>query len=595
MFGLSVPGRGRRTEQGRIFVTLGPPLSVRKVRARDLRPMEIWYYQNRPGFGETAYFRILFYQPDRNGEFKLYDPGADRPKNLVVDPLPKSDPQGAGVLASGWDALDGQAYQNLLALAPEAAESAVSCFPGTRDPSMAARSSRLLADIRTSPYKRVDDAYARAFQERKTPAAVNYSVHPMGNASTVRVYRDPAGFLRVHYAVVPERISMDSFGDKFAADWRTTLRLTAADGTTLYQEEKIVPVGLYRPELAALRGASFQFYDSLPVAPGPCTLSVLLENMVSKEFTTITADVAASDGKSLWMSPLLVARRAALVAPVSGGATRSFQVGEIQVDPAVDGTVAAKEKASLFFQVHNAPPALRAAGIIEFSLLRDDRPVRSFRRSFSGYKDGQNVLEELPTDTLESGPYTVRVRVLDPTGKEVSTGRAALVLADKPLPRPWIVSQPNPPIEDAYYNGVLGRQYLNRNDIDMAAQELSLARYKKPDVLEYALGYAQALLARGEFEPARAAVRKFAEKGGDSFELYWVLGRAAQGADQAREAIEYYQRALVLKGDVVPVLNALGDCCLKTGDREMAGQAWRRSLAVKPAQPDIQKKLEALK
>ena len=124
---------------------------------------------------------------------------------------------------------------------------------------------------------------------------------------------------------------------------------------------------------------------------------------------------------------------------------------------------------------------------------------------------------------MEPGRYTVRVQILDPTGKEIAAGRAALVLADKPLPRPWIVSQPSPPLEDAYYNGVLGRQYLNRNDFDMAAQELSLARYKKPDALEYALGYAQALLARGEFDPARAAARPFAEKGSDSFDLYWVL------------------------------------------------------------------------
>ena len=594
-FGLAAPGRGRRTEQGRIFITLGPPLDVRKIRAKEIRPMEIWFYRNRPGFGDAADFRLLFYQPAGGEEFKLYDPTADRPKNLVVNALRKADPQGAGSTAPGWDALDEQAYHVLLAAAPEAAESAVSCFPEAPGPSMIPRSSRLLADVRANAFERVDAAYIRAFLEHKPAADVNYSVHAMGNASSVQVFRDPAGFLRVHYAVAPERISMDACGDKFMAGWRATLRLTAADGTTLYQEAKAVPLDLYRPEIKALRGFAFQFFDSVPAIPGEFTLNVLLENTVSKEFTTITAALAGPGGKDLWMSPPLVARRSALVAPSPGGAARAGQGGEIQVDPALGGAIGAGEKASLFLQVRNAPPALRAAGIVEFSLLRDDRPVRSFRRSFSGYKDGENVLEELPTDTLEPGRYTVRVQILDPTGKEIAAGRAALVLADKPLPRPWIVSQPSPPLEDAYYNGVLGRQYLNRNDFDMAAQELSLARYKKPDALEYALGYAQALLARGEFDPARAAARPFAEKGSDSFDLYWVLGRAAQGAEKFQEAIEHYQRALVLKGDVAPVLNALGDCFLKTGAREMAGQAWRRSLAARPDQPDIRKKLESLK
>ncbi len=605
VFSRSLPGRGRRSEQGRIYITLGPPLDVQKINSPGLAPMEIWYYQGRPGFGATTYFRLLFYQPAGGGEFKLYDPGAASPKNLVLDPLRRTDKQGAqsafqagdgaGIAAPGWDALDKQAFRNLLAIAPEAAESAVSCYPGTRDASMIQRSSILVAEVRAYPLKQVDGAYAQAFLERKAMVDVSYSVQAMANASSVQVYRDPGGIFRVHYAVAPERISMDSFGGQFLADWKTTLRLTAADGTTLYREEKYVPIALYRPEIKALKNASFQFYDSAPITPGPCTLNVLLENTVSKEFTSITAAIAIPAGKGLWMSPLLVARRAALVAPVPGGATRSFQIGEIQIDPAIDGLIPAREKAALFFQVHDASPALRAAGIVEFSLLREGRPVRSFRRSFSGYKDGRSVLEELPTETMEPGSYAVRVRLLDPMGKEVAAGQTALVLTDKPLLRPWIAAQPNPPIEDAYYNGALGRQYLNKKDIEMAAQELSLARYKKPEVLDYALGYAQALLARGEFDPARAAVRKFAENSGDSFDLYWILGQAAQGAGRTKEAIELYQRALVLNGDVAPVLNAMGDCFLKTGDREMAGQAWRKSLSVRPDQPDVRKKIEAIK
>jgi GWxTD domain-containing protein len=603
-FGRSIPGRGRRTEQGRIYVTLGPPLDVHKISARELYPMETWYYQGRPGFGEATFFRLLFYQPGGSGEFKLYDPSAGGPKKLVVDPLRTTDQESVKRILQeeetpraktpGWDALDEQAYKNLLAIAPEAAESAVSCFPGTRDPSMIPRSAILLAEIRSYPRNNGDATYLKAFLEHKATVEVSYSVHAMSNASSVQIYSDPSGLFRVHYAVVPQRISVDSYGDQFVADWKTTLRLTAPDGTTLYQEEKFVPIELYRPEIKALKNAAFHFYDSVPIVPGPSTLNVLLENTVSKEFTSISAAISLPTGKGLWMSPLLVARRAARVAPVPGGATRSFQIGEIQVDPAINGSIPIKEKTSLFFQIHNASPELQAAGIIDFAVLRDGQSVRSFRRSFSVYKDGSSVLEELPTETLEPGSYTVRVQLLDPTGKETVAGRTGFVLTDKPLLPPWIVAQPNPPVEDAYYNGVLGRQYLNRNDIEMAAQELSLARYKKPEVLEYALGYAQALLARKEFGPARAVVRKFAEKGSDSFDLYWILGQAAQGAGDAIEAIEHYQRALVLRGDVAAVLNSLGDCCLKTGDRDMAVQAWRRSLAVKADQPDLRKKLEAL-
>ena len=541
-FGEGTPGRGRKTERGRIYITLGPPLEVQRT-GKEGRRTEVWTYAGNQAYLPAAFFRIRFQQQDSLGEYGIPD------ASVEVEPAPGAGPS----------------------------------------------EPVLLADIQKTPQKKVDDAYATVFLERKAAVEVNYSVHAMSNWSAVQAYKDQAGFFRIHYSVVPERISVDAFDHKYLADWKITIRLTAPDGTTLYQEDKFIPIELYPAELKAIRKSAFHFYDSVPVVPGACTLAVLMENTVSKEFTSIAAAVSIPEGKGLWISPLLLARQAARVAIVPGGASRSFQVGDIQIDPAVKATFAAGNKASVFFQVHNAPAELRAAGIIEFNVLQDGRAVRSFRRSFSAYKDGLTVLEELPTETLAPGVYGLQVSLKDPTGREVLAGRADWAVTDKENPAAWILAQSNPPVEDAYYNGVLGLQYLHKNEIEMAAQELSLARYKKPDVLGYALGYAQALLARREYDMARAAVSKFAERDADSFDLFWVLGQAAQGLGDAKEAIDRYQKALVLKGDVVAVLNALGDCYLKTGDADMARQAWRKSLAIKANQPDIQNKMEAIK
>jgi GWxTD domain-containing protein len=603
IFGEGAPGRGGITERGRIYLILGPPLDVRKFISAKAYPMEIWSYANQAGLGQAPSFRLLFFKPERSGEYRLYDPSSHSPKDLLLDPLLTTGTsvaaQGdiaAALKKKGWDEIAVQSFLRLESeVSPEVAESTLSVIPGLRDPGQIAPSSILLAEIQKAPWKKVDEAYVRAFLEHKTAIETGYSLQAMTNRSTVRIFKDPSGFFRIHYLLAPERISMGAFGDKFVGDWRRTLRLNAPDGTLLYREEKIIPVELYRAELKAVQKSEFQFYDSLPVVPGECTLNILLENMVSKEFTSLQAAVSVPAGPKPGLSPVLLARKAIRVAAVAGGATRSFQIGDIQIDPAVDAVIGARTQTAIFFQVYNASPETRAAGIVEFAILQDGRSVRSFRRSFSAYKDGMSVCEDLPTDTLAPGSYSVQAFLRDPQGKELASGRAELKIADTAIRPAWILPQPQPSLEDAYYNGVLGTQYLNKNDIDMAAQELSLARYKKPEVLEYALGYAQALLVRKEYDMARAAVRKFADQDVSSFDLYSILGRSAQGLGETKAAIAGYQKALILKGDDVVILNSLGDCYLKEGDGDMARQAWRKSLAVKPDQADVQKKIESIK
>ena len=80
-----------------------------------------------------------------------------------------------------------------------------------------------------------------------------------------------------------------------------------------------------------------------------------------------------------------------------------------------------------------------------------------------------------------------------------------------------------------------------------------------------------------------------------NFDLYESLGKACQGTGEFKDAIAWYQKALALKGNIIETLNSLGECYLKTGDKEQALRAWKKSLELNPKQENIKEMIEKLK
>jgi tetratricopeptide (TPR) repeat protein len=124
---------------------------------------------------------------------------------------------------------------------------------------------------------------------------------------------------------------------------------------------------------------------------------------------------------------------------------------------------------------------------------------------------------------------------------------------------------------------------------------LAKAYEKKPDSLDYALSYTRVLMALREFQKVREILTPFDKEGKENFGLFFTLGRASENAGELEEAISYYQKALSQKGDVAAVLNSIGDCYFKLGNKEQALKAWEKSLETNPDQEQIKKMIEQLK
>ncbi len=83
-FGSGRLGSGANTDQGRIYLSIGPPTKVvRFPSSRIFFPLEIWYYDVMPDVLNTE-LRLIFYQKNNIGFPKLYSPTLDTFRALLI-------------------------------------------------------------------------------------------------------------------------------------------------------------------------------------------------------------------------------------------------------------------------------------------------------------------------------------------------------------------------------------------------------------------------------------------------------------------------------------------------------------------------------
>lgn len=83
-FGSSKPGSGANTDQGRVYLAIGPPVKITRIpSSRIFVPLEIWYYDSVPGVLNTE-LRLIFFQQRNMGFPRLYSPQTDTIRALLL-------------------------------------------------------------------------------------------------------------------------------------------------------------------------------------------------------------------------------------------------------------------------------------------------------------------------------------------------------------------------------------------------------------------------------------------------------------------------------------------------------------------------------
>ena len=605
-FGALSPLEGWQTDRGKYYIMLGAPHHVEKYHTIDTYPIELWYYHGDPNLDQPSSFRLLFFRRDGGGDYELYSPMADGPKTLVHFVM--NDPDQKIMLTqdvlmgtsqerfdSTVDSLDREAYRILKEkVSYELAQAAFSSFPGRDGPQHRLPSEIVIQKVETIPQTKVDDKYAYDFLEHKATVEVSYSVHFMGNHNLVNVIQDPSDMFFVNYTIVPDSLSMDAFQDKYFTNLRLSLLVKDKEDRTIFQRERNVPIELREKELTSIGKRPFHLCDSFPLIPGAYKLNLLLENTVTKEFTSFEKNIDVPDPELLNISLPILSRLVYRGMP-KGEAVRAYQVGDVLIYPSLNNTFHVADTLYTFFQIFGLSFQQKEEGILEFVFLRDEKPVKTVRKKVSEYENGRDFLVDFALEDLSEGQYKLRVHMLDQQENKILEVERNFTVTGKAQPGSWYVAQTNPPPGDPFYNYARGNQLLNQREMEKAIEELKKAHEGNPDSLEYALSYSRALLIAEDFGEVIEALSPYAAAGAEKFELFYYLGEAAKRIGEPEAAVGYYQEALNQRGNMVEILNSLGSCFLELGNQVEALRAWEKSLEINPNQSEIREAVRKIK
>ncbi|MDH7513911.1 MAG: GWxTD domain-containing protein [Clostridiales bacterium] len=579
------PGQGWRSDMGRIYILLGEPQHIdRFENLAEIYPFVIWFYQGMAKYGLPDSFYVAFFKKSGTGEFELYSPVKYGPQSLLIH--------------YKGDAADHlSAYYELQDVDPTIAEVSMSLIPGEHgqilSPSLA--SEVLIASkIPSAPQQQVKDAYAEKLLAYKDIIEVDYTANYIESDASAEILLDKSGFAWAHYLIEPQRLTLEQVGNRFRANLEVNGKVSDHEGNTIFQYDRTVPIDFDREQLSNIKAKLFSFQDMFPLIEGDYKLNILLKNTVSKEFTSVEKDLTVASPSAFRIGRLVLANRIIRNSEYRGK-NKPFLIGDLQLVPSPRNDFSQQDTLYVYFQITGLTPELRESGTLEYAILKEGNPAFLTARPVREYPDRMNFLEEFPLASLASGFYKIKVSLRDASKNEILFEQSDFSITVLPsLPRPWVLSIPQPPSENPIYANILGNQFLNKKIPEKARLLLAEAYRKNPAMKKFALDYCRILFADKDYRKVKEVASSFL-KSQDRFEFLALLGQSSQALGELAEAIAYYKDYLAHYGANINILNAIGLCYYQLGNLEEALIALEKSLEISPGQENIKKMINAIK
>lgn len=585
-FGRGTPKPGWKTDRGRVYIILGEPREIQRIEGKSqVYPSEIWFYQGKTKLGLPPGFNVVFYQKSFTGEYEIYSPLKDGPQALLTSYF--GDPMNYM-----------EAYRQLREYSPVLAETSLSLIPGEGNftagrPSLS--SDLLIQKVETVPQRRIKDRYARKFMEYKDVVEVEYTANYISCQSSVKVLKDSSGMYFVHYAVEPERLSMNQYQDKYYTNLKINGKVSDEVGKNIYQFEKEVSLEFDEEQLKEVQRRPLCLKDMFPLIPGNYELSVLLKNEVSKEFTSIERNIVIPGKEDkLQMSSLILGYKTETNRPPQNR-LRPFQVGEHQVYFQSNPIFLREDTLAVVFQIHGLTQELKEKARIQYDFLKGEEKFRTRSRNINEYEGLPNIVEKFSLKEFSPDHYRVRVSLFMDQKEIFHESEDFDVTYAQAIPRPWLFSKLLPSSESSVYSYLRGVQYYNQGQLEKARKNLEKAFHENPQSVGYAVNLARVYLALDEFKEVKRILSPFLEKERTEYGIYFMLGKAYQNLREWDKAIQTFDQALNHYGVNTNLLNSTGECYFRLGKMQQAREAWEKSLEINPQQPQIEKNIQDLK
>src|SRR4030042_2198609 len=374
-------------------------------------------------------------------------------------------------------------------------------------------SDMLIQRIETLPSRTVQERYARKFLEYKDIVEVDYSANYLDSDSLIKVFREASGLYFVHYAIEPQRLSVNQYERKTYTTLKVNGRVTTPDGRLVYQYDKTVFIDVPEAQMSELRRAAFTLHDVFPLIPGDYQLSILVKNEVSKEFWSVEQSLRIpKSGSGVQMTQPLLGYKVSRL-DVAPRKIRAFRVGSYQIFCQPGRIFMAQDTLAVAFQLNELSADLARSGLVKLAFLKDGQLFREITRKPSEFPDLPNALEEIPLADFPPAHYQVRVSLLNGSAEVVTASEEFDLTFAPSVGRPWYSSRVLPEPGDPVYSQIAGTQLLNPGRYDEARASLERAFQQKPDSPETAFNLARVYMVRAEYPKAIQVLTPFLGRG----------------------------------------------------------------------------------
>ena len=583
--GRETPREGWKTDRGRIHILLGAPHSIERFDSQaGLHPCEVWYYYGDKSRGLPTYFGLLFYQRNGSGEYRMYNPTADGPHRLLVD-------------SQGIDIYDHQqAYEKIRELAPTLADISLSLIPGERPMNFipSPRNNMILSDIFESHKKNVTTTYATHFLDYVGVVSTEYLTNFVESVLETALIYDPftqAQF--IHFSINPAKLSVDYYEpqDQYYCSFQLNVSLRQGE-RLVYQYSKEIPFYFDPEELDRVQGNGISIQDVFPVIEGDYRLDILIQNSVGKEFSVSEKNIVVPKA----------AGPPKIVGPVLGFELKEspsqLQVpfklsgNKIEVDAA--NTFSSTEQVVIFFNLHNVTRDLWQDGQVNI-LIKGMRADQEAPKTYAvklcdvPYNEVLGITHSIPARDFSPDYYEVSLNLENGSRKVLDAEASRFIISPKEIvPHPVTLTKSFHPSKNYLYYYSLAYQYDKAGKPVKAEAAYTKALRMNPDFHAGRIEFAHFLLRQDKIQKALELVGPLKQDTLTKFDFYLIRGMAFMLSQRFQQAIEDLTTGNALYDSDIRLLNALGFCYSKTGQKKQALEVLAASLRLNPAQKNIQ-------
>jgi GWxTD domain-containing protein len=586
-FSYGTPLPGWKTDRGKIYILLGPPVAENEVFKSGLYPVLIWDYYGGVDQGLPTMFNVVFYKRRGTGDYQLYVPVIDRPESLLQTGIGQIDP-------SDYYSI----YEKIKDIEPAVADVAFTLVPGedmtTFTPSL--HSPILMAQIYDLPKKRINATYARNFLNYKGIVETSVITNYINARSDFYIIKDPGLNLNfAHFALRPDRLSVDYSPEKDQYYFNFTLTIVVKKGEDIILEyNKNYPFYYSKDALEAKLSDGIIIADYFPVIEGDYNVFMVLQNSVNKEicyFEKSFKTTEPSQNSARAYGPFISYQPNQPGQP--GFSAFNIMGTSIKIDP--KQTFGLKESLYSTFFVDRGNYTKKIHTEMDVVCTDEARPY-SKTYSFDIPEGKQFHIITQNLEALKYGNYLIKTRVIGEDNTVLFTGENSFMISPLvAVPHPPSVSKMMKPENYYLFYTMIADQYQNIRDIKKAEQYFEKAYRINPSFPGLVKLYANFLYKQENYAKMLEVIENLAGNKEEAFDYYSLKGRALYSMGSYLAAQQSLLEANKIYDSDIFVLNALGFSFIQTGEIEEAKKVLAASLLINPDQDTIKEALERIK